>query len=154
MHIRLYLATAIIAISNAAWAVEKPFDPAGDAAKDLLAAEQQAKTEHKNILMDVGGNWCGWCIVLDRTLSGDAELHALLTKNYIFVHVNFSTENENAAFLAKYPAASGYPAWYVLSADGKLLKAEDTSDLEQNHQLNAGYNREALKKFLLANAPE
>jgi thiol-disulfide isomerase/thioredoxin len=144
---------AVWGLSAAAFAADKPFDPARDSAKDLAAAEQVAQREHKNILLDVGGNWCPWCILLDRMLGADAELHGLLEKNYVVVHVNFSRENANTAFLSGYPKAHGYPAWYVLSPEGKLLKAEDTSELEQDHKLNAGYNRETLKTFLVGNAP-
>ena len=136
------------------YAADKVFDPTRDSAKDLKAAVEQARAEHKNILMDVGGNWCPWCIVLDRTLKDDPELHALLTKHYVFLHVNFSRENENVNFLDSYPKATGYPAWYVLSSNGKLLKAEDTSELEQTHKIDAGYNKETLKKFLTENAPK
>ena len=142
-------------MSAAAWAVEKPFDPGSDPAKDLQAAMQRAQAEHKNILMDVGGNWCGWCLLLEKTLHEDAELSALLEKNYVVLHVNWSKENENAKFLKKYPEPKGYPSWYVLSAEGKLLKAEnDTSELEANHKLDQGYNKEALKRFLVKYAPK
>ena len=136
-----------------AYAADKVFDPTRDANKDLHAAMAEAQKEHKNILMDVGGNWCPWCILLDRMLNDDAELHALLEKNYVLLHVNFSRENENLDFLGPYPKAKGYPAWYVLSPKGKLLKAEDTSELEQTHKLDAGYNKDTLKKFLHENAP-
>jgi thiol:disulfide interchange protein len=142
-----------LGVSVSAYAGDKPFDPTRDSNKDLRAAMEQAHREHKNILMDVGGNWCPWCIVLDRTLNEDAELSVLLEKNYVLMHVNFSRENENLDFLAPYPKAKGYPAWYVLSAKGKLLKAEDTSELEQTHKLDAGYNKATLKTFLTENAP-
>ncbi len=89
---------ALAMASVGALAAEKPFDPTRDAAKDFRAAMAQAKSEHKNILMDVGGNWCPWCLVLDRTLAEDAGLHALLEKNYVVLHVNFSKENQNAGF--------------------------------------------------------
>jgi thiol:disulfide interchange protein len=150
------LMTAVLALGMVvpAFAADKPFDPTRDATKDLHAAMEQARAEHKNILMDVGGNWCPWCILLDRTLHDDPELHALLEKNYVLLHVNFSRENENLNFLGPYPKAKGYPAWYVLSAKGKLLKAEDTSELEQTHQLDAGYNTATLKAFLTENAPK
>jgi thiol:disulfide interchange protein len=121
----------------------------------LQAAMQQAQAEHKNILMDVGGNWCGWCLVLERTIHEDPELDTLLEKNYVVLHVNWSKENENTAFLKRYPAPKGFPSWYVLSPTGKLLKAEnDTSELEANHKLDQGYNKEALKKFLVKHAPK
>jgi thiol:disulfide interchange protein len=141
-----------LGVSVTAYAADKPFDPTRDSNKDLHAAIEQARMEHKNILMDVGGNWCPWCILLDRTLNDDPELHALLEKNYVLLHVNFSRENENLNFLGPYPKAKGYPAWYVLSPKGKLLKAEDTSELEQTHKLDAGYNTATLKTFLTENA--
>ena len=145
----------VVGMSAAAWALEKPFDPASDPAKDLQAAMQRAQAEHKNILMDVGGNWCGWCLVLEKTLHEDPELDALLEKNYVVLHVNFSKENENTKFLKRYPEPAGYPSWYVLSPTGKLLKAEnDTSELEANHKLDQGYNKEALKRFLEKYAPK
>lgn len=148
-----WIAAMVLSVSVAAYAADKPFDPVRDAGKDLHAAMEQAQREHKNILMDVGGNWCGWCLVLDRMLHEDQELHALLEKNYVLLHVNVSKENENLDFLGPYPKATGYPAWYVLSPKGKLLKAEDTSELEQTHKLDAGYNKETVKTFLVDNAP-
>ena len=149
---RVVAVAAAMMMSASAFAAEKLFDPTRDAAKDLEMAMGQAKAEDKNILLDVGGNWCPWCLVLDRTLASDAELHSLLDQKFIVVHVNFSKENQNKAFLHQYPKVKGYPAWYVLSADGKLLKAEDTSDLEATHKLDAGYNKVALRQFLTAQA--
>ena len=69
------------------------------------------------------------------------------------VRVNWSRENENAAFLAHYPKANGYPAWYVLAADGRLLKAEDTSELEEDYKLGSGYNKSRLAGFLRDSGP-
>ena len=145
----------MVSVSAAAWAMDKPFNPASDPAKDLQAAMQRAQAEHKNILMDVGGNWCGWCLVLEETLHGDAELSALLEKNYVVLHVNWSKENENAKFLKRYPEPAGYPSWYVLSPTGKVLKAEtNTGELEANHKIDQGYNKEALKSFLEKYTPK
>ena len=94
------------------------------------------------------GAWC-WT----ARWPSDAELHcAAGEKSYVVVHVNFSKENQNQEILRQYPKAQGYPAWYVLSADGKLLKAEDTSELEATHKLDAGYNRATLRSFLTTEA--
>ena len=153
-RLRLIAAVVGFAMALTANASEKIFDPARDSAADLQAAMEQARREHKNILMDVGGNWCPWCILVDRTLHEDPELKALLEKNFVLLHVDFSQGHENAAFLKSYPKATGYPAWYVLSPRGRLLKAEDTSELEQTHKLAAGYNKDALKRFLTENAPK
>ncbi len=82
--------------------------------------------------MDVGGNWCPSCIVLDRTLQSDPVLHTLLARNYVLLHVNWSSDNENKPLLSRYPQAHGYPALYVLSPTGQLVVAEDTSVFEQH----------------------
>ena len=141
------------AVPFVAVAADTLFDPGRDAAADLKAAEAEAQAQHKNILMDVGGNWCPWCLLLDRTLVEDGRLHQELEQNYVVLRVNFSRENQNQAFLSGFPKPHGFPAWYVLSPEGKLLKAEDTSELEQTHALGAGYNRAALDGFLKGNAP-
>ena len=145
MRLRLMMMVVVVLLGGAvaARAAEKVFDPSRDPAQDLRTAETKAQAEHKNILLDVGGNWCPWCILLDRTLAQDGDLR-----------VNWSRENQNAAFLSHYPKAKGYPSWYVLSADGKLLKAEnDTSELEQDHKLGSGYNKGRLMTFLEENGP-
>ncbi len=48
----------------------------------------------------------------------------------------------------KYPEAHGYPALYVLAPDGKLLKAEDTSELEEPTPAGSGYSQPSLATFL------
>ncbi len=151
---RRSLIIAVLGLAVAAHATDKLFDPSRDPSQDLRAAETQARTEHKNILVDVGGNWCPWCILLDRTLADDSGLRELLRTKYVVVRVNWSPENENVTFLRNYPAPKGYPAWYVLSSEGTLLKSEsDTSELEVNHKIANGYNKEALRRFLVQNQP-
>lgn len=154
LSVRTLAAAALLSAVSSAFAAEKIFDPAADPSKDLKAAEKVAEKEHKNILLDVGGDWCVWCRLVDKTLNEDAELHALLEKNFVVLRVNFSKENENKPFLSAYPKAEGYPQWYVLSAKGKLLKTENTSELEATHKIAQGYNREALKTFLEENGPK
>lgn len=157
-HAMKLLGAAALAVATLAaaglQAADKPFDPSRNPNTDLREAVRNAKREHKNILMDVGGNWCGWCILVDRTLREDPELHALLEKNYVVLRVNFSKENENPKFLGRYPKPTGYPAWYVLAPSGKLIKVEDTSELEQTHNLADGYSKDALRRFLTQNAPK
>ena len=153
-HLRfLVAATAILLASQALFAAENIFDPTRDPAKDLTAAEAQAKAEHKNILLDVGGNWCSWCHLLDRTLHENADLKSALESHFVVLHVNWSRENENEAFLSHYPKADGFPYLLVLSPEGKLLHAQPTSPLEADHKLGSGYNLEAMRAFLKAWAP-
>ena len=133
-------------VSASAFAADKPFDPARDPASDLKAAEAKAQAEHKNILLDVGGNWCGWCLVLDRFTREQPELRERLDR-FVVLHVNFSPENQNREFFSHYPKASGFPFFYVLSPDGRLLKAQSTDAFESDHVLGHGYSADRLKEF-------
>jgi thioredoxin-related protein len=147
VKILLRTVALLLALPLAAHAADHIFDPARDSAADLVAAEKQAAAEHKLILLDVGGNWCGWCVLFDRVSHSDAKLQDVLDKRYIVVHVNMSKENENRAFLSQYPKIPGYPHFFVLSADGKVLASQGTDIFERTHRMSEGYDPEMLTDF-------
>ncbi|MGH8852126.1 MAG: thioredoxin family protein [Casimicrobiaceae bacterium] len=121
------------------------FDPARDAARDLAAAQAQASMQGKRVIVDVGGEWCVWCHIMDRFLAFDPELRRLRDRSYVWVKVNYSQENPNTALLSRFPPVAGYPHLFVLDAGGKLLHSQDTSELEEGR----GYSRERFRAFLL-----
>jgi len=125
------------------------FDPKRDPAKDLEAAKVQAQKDNKRILLDVGGEWCGWCKLLDQYFIDKKEIGAYLKENYVVVKVNFSQENENKAFLGAFPKISGYPHFFVLEKDGKFLHSQDTALLEEGQ----GYSDSKMMAFLKKWAP-
>jgi thioredoxin-related protein len=143
----LRAAALLLLLPIAARAAEHIFDPSRDAAADLAAAERQATAEHKLILLDVGGNWCGWCMLFDGVSHSDAKLHDVLEKKYVVVHVNMSKENENGAFLSQYPKISGYPHFFVLSAGGKVIISQSTDIFERTHKEADGYDPDMLAEF-------
>ena len=120
------------------------FDPDRDAAADVAAAVAQARAEGKRVLVDVGGEWCSWCHVMDRFFERDTEAMRLRESRYVWVKVNYSPENRNAALLARWPRVAGYPHLFVLDADGKLLHSQDTGELESGR----GYDRARFLAFL------
>jgi thiol:disulfide interchange protein len=142
----LFALVALVAINAAAPPAEHrtPFDPKRDPDKDLQVAVAQARQEHKRILLDIGGEWCVWCHILDKTLEGDRTLTDLLAAHYVVVKVNFSEENKNSAFLSHFPKIEGYPHLFVLDQDGKLLHSQNTDLLESGK----GYNLKAVQDFL------
>ncbi|UWZ82715.1 thioredoxin family protein [Occallatibacter riparius] len=123
------------------------YDPKRDPAKDLAAAQAQAAAGHKRILMEVGGDWCSWCKILDKFFLEHADVRSARDAEFVLLKVNFSGNNENVAFLSQYPAIPGYPWIFVLDGDGKLLKSVDTNTLESG---NTGYSEKAIRDFLTA----
>lgn len=57
---------------------------------NLDTAREQAKTEHKDILVDfTGSNWCGFCIALDKEVFHTAEYKAEAPKHFVSVELDF-----------------------------------------------------------------
>jgi len=126
------------------------YDPKRDPEKDLAMAEVQAKQAHKRILMVVGGDWCAWCKNLEKFYTEHADVLALRDANYLVLKVNMSSLNENTAFLLHFPKIPAYPYFFVLDADGKLLKAQSSGELEAGAD---SYYVKPFKDFLTAWAP-
>jgi thiol:disulfide interchange protein len=125
-------ATALIVLCVNARAQDLPakFDPGRDAAKDVATAVALAKVQAKRVIVDVGGEWCSWCHIMDRYIAANADVRTLVESRYVWVKVNYSNENKNAALLSRWPKVKGYPHLFVLDADGKLLQSQDTGELE------------------------
>lgn len=131
-------------------ATDKIFDPNRDAAADLKAGIAKAKSTKKRVLVDVGGNWCGWCHKLDKLFKENAEIASALKKHYVIVKINYSQENKNEKVLAEFPAISGYPHLFVLDGTGKLLHSQDTGLLETGDH----HDPEKVMAFLNKWAPK
>jgi thioredoxin-related protein len=147
----LVLSVALVSAfaQNAAKPVEKIFDPSRDAQADLTAGLKLATKEKKRVLIDVGGNWCGWCHKLDKLFKENVEIGKLLKDKYVIVKVNFSPENKNEALLSKVPTIQGYPHLFVLDAKGKLLHSQDTGLLETGPAHDPVKVIDFLKKWAL-----
>lgn len=121
------------------------FDPTRDAAKDISDAVADAKRTNRRVILDVGGEWCGWCHALDRYFVEHDDLRGLRDQHYVWLKVNYSPENTNTVVLGRYPRINGYPHLFVLDQDGSLVQSQDTSPLEEG----PSYNYDRMKTFLL-----
>jgi thioredoxin-related protein len=146
-----FLAAVVLAVACNAFALDLPkkFDPSRDPAQDVAAAAAAAKEQGKRVLVDVGGEWCVWCHLMDDFIKANADVRAVLDANYILVKVNWSPQNKNEAFLGKLPAIKGYPHLFVLDGDGKLVHSQETDVLEQGR----GYDKAKFLAFLRKYAP-
>ena len=126
------------------------FDPKRDPRVDLSEAVTKATASDKRIILDVGGEWCVWCVYMDRFFVENPGLEKRREANFVWLKVNMGPDNENKTFLSIYPEAKGYPHLYVLDQAGKLLQSQDTSALEQGK----GYNLIKFTRFLKAWSPK
>jgi thiol:disulfide interchange protein len=133
--------------SAAAQDLPRTFDPDRDAQKDVAAAVAIAKAQGKRVLVDVGGEWCSWCHIMDRFIEGNADVRALREENYVWVKVNWSKANKNEALLSRWPAIRGYPHLFVLDGTGRLVHSQDTEVLEAGRDYDKAKFVEFLKKW-------
>lgn len=148
MRVKLFtLATLLMVAAPLAHSALKDIypDPA-QAKRDLATALRAAPAEHKRILLDFGGNWCGDCHVLDIYFHDPANA-PILNANFILVDINVGRYDANLDLAKKYkiPLEKGVPALAVLSEDGKLIYSQRTGEFEAMGKMQPS----AVTKFLV-----
>ena len=100
-----------------------------DPKAQIASALKQASLEHKRVILDFGGDWCGDCQVLDIYFHQSPNLE-LLDKNFLLVHVDIGRFDKNLDIPEKYnvPLKKGVPALAVLDSDGKLLYSQQSAE--------------------------
>jgi thiol:disulfide interchange protein len=156
---KLFFITAIIALSFTAKAQEaakpegpKLYNPAADAKADIAAAVKKAQAQHKNILLQIGGNWCVWCLRFNDLVTTDADLNKYMNDNYVVLHINWSPENKNEALLANlgYPQRFGFPVFVVLDDKGNRLHTQNSAYLEEGK----GHSKAKVMEFFEGWSPK
>src|ERR1041385_1909272 len=90
-----------LSIFSATFAAASPgdtaqlYNPSANAQKDIAAAVAKAKSEKKFVMLVAGGNWCSWCKLFNKTVTGDKQLDSVISENFIVYHLNYSDENKN-----------------------------------------------------------
>lgn len=109
------------------------YDEAADGRAQIDAALARAARENRRVLVQWGGNWCGWCIRLHDLCSSDKELRRKLQYEYEVVHVDIGRWDKHMDLAASYGAdlkGNGVPFLTVLAADGSVLANQETGSLE------------------------
>ncbi len=125
---------------------EKIYNPDADAMADLNKAIATAKVENKHVFVQIGGNWCPWCILMHKFYTSDKEIDSIMKADYVRVMVNYSRDNKNLDVMKRlgYPQRFGFPVIVILDGDGNVLHIQNTAYLEEGK----GYNRKKFIEFL------
>lgn len=136
---KLFALAALTIAPAIALAAPKEIYPDPSQAKvDLAAALKTAAAQHKRVILDFGGNWCGDCQVLDIYFHNQQNL-PLLESNYVLVHVNVGHFDANTDIAEKYniPLHKGVPALAVLNEHGKLLYSQTGGEFEDMRHMES-----------------
>jgi thioredoxin-related protein len=127
------------------------YDEKADAKALIDAGLAVAKRENRRVLIQWGGNWCSWCVLLHDRFKKDPALAKTLLYEYALVHID---SNNNMDLATKYGAdlkKNGVPFLTVLDADGKVLANQSTVPFETKEGDNNGHDSKKLQAFLTAN---
>lgn len=138
----LFLTNGLRAQENQA---PKLYHPEADAEKDVAVAVAKAAKEKKFVLLQMGGNWCGWCIRFNKFVTDDPQLDSMVKANFVVYHLNYSPENKNEKQFAKYgfPQRFGFPVFVVLDEKGNRIHTQNSVYLEEGN----GYDRKRVMDF-------
>lgn len=118
-------------IANLPVVVMQPYNESADAERDLKAAFARARKNHKRVLIDMGGNWCGDCVVMANIFELP-EMKPFLEKHYEIVSVDVGRYKKNMQIPARYGVdlKGGVPAMLIVTADGKPVNPKELSALQ------------------------
>jgi thioredoxin-related protein len=123
----------------------KLYDPSLDGMKQISEAVSTAEAGKKHVLIQYGGNWCGWCIRFDAFCKADTAIMKVINNNYVAVKLNYDQANRNDAaneYLGN-PVRFGFPVFIILDGNGKVLHIQDSALLEEGQ----GYSRDKVLGF-------
>ena len=142
--------------SNAQSNLKKVYDETIDPMEQIDKAVVKAKSTDKNVICQLGGNWCRWCLMFADFIEKDAELTKFINENFVFIHSNYNPReraDEKALTMLKRlgnPERFGFPVFVVLDETGKVIHTQDSSYLEEGN----GYNRDKVVRFFQNWTPE
>jgi len=148
----LFSIVCLFLLSNSYGQTARIYNPEADVSSAISQGLIRAKAENKHLFLQIGGNWCPWCLKFHKLITEDSDIKALMDKSYIFLLVNYSKENKNLAALKKldYPQRFGFPVFVILDADGHRIHTQNSSYLEEGD----GYSKKKVVDFMTQWAPE
>ena len=104
-----------------------PFAPDADANAAVDAAFARARKSGKRVLIDLGGNWCGDCLVLANIMRLP-EMKSFLAAHFEMVSVDVGRFDKNLQIPARFGITKrleGVPAVIVAEPDGRFVNRGD-----------------------------
>ncbi len=137
----LYFAGMLVSVAQV-----NIYNPNANAAQDLEKAVAEANRQGKHVLVQIGGNWCPWCVKLHQLFTTDSSVAAVIDKSYVVVKINYSKENKNLEILNKLdkPQRFGFPVLVILNGNGQRIHTQDSGLLESGD----GYDLKKVTGFL------
>lgn len=122
------------------------YNPSIDGNQQIDEAIAKARGSNKMVLVQVGGNWCPWCIKFANMIVTDGELLNAMRQNFEWVHLNTGDGNENQAALQRLrnPEQHGFPVFVLLDSEGNYVNTYPSDTFAGGD----GFDRSKVLSFL------
>lgn len=139
---------ALFLIPSALCQFREIYSDTADAHVEVRDALARAAREHKRVILDFGGNWCGDCKVLDIYFHKEPNA-SLLASNFVLVDVNIGRYDKNLDLAQRYdvPLKKGVPALAVLDGRGHLLYSQRQGEFEAMRHMDPGSVTQFLDRW-------
>lgn len=134
----------------------KVYDENIDPMAQIDHALAKAAKGKKNVIVQLGGNWCVWCLRFADFITKDSLINTTIEQNFEYIHVNTPQRGTPQAKAAEplqkrlnNAGRFGYPALVVLDPQGRVLHIQDSSFLESGKS----YDAEKVMRFLRSWTP-
>jgi thiol:disulfide interchange protein len=124
------------------------YSETADPHAEIKEALAKAAREHKRVIIDFGGNWCGDCQVLDIYFHQEPNA-SLLASNYVLVDVNIGHMDRNTDIAEKYgvPLKRGVPGLAVIDPNGTVVYSQRNGEFESMRKMDPNSVTEFLNTW-------
>ena len=135
----LFIATLSLNLS-----AQKLYDETATWEKQLTEALEKAKKEGKQVLIQMGGNWCKWCLRFNEFVNNDSQIKKVAEENYVVLHLNYNKKDTAMLERLEHPDRFGFPVIIILDENGKRLHTQNSYYLEEGE----GYHKKKVLSCL------
>jgi thioredoxin-related protein len=121
------------------------YDTKADATADIAKAVEKASQSGKHVFLQIGGNWCPWCVKFHNFVKADEEINTYVKTNFEVVKVNYDQHNKQVELMEKlaFPQRFGFPVFVILDGKGNRIHTQNSAFLEKDKS----YDRDRVLRF-------
>lgn len=129
---------SLLVLSFHTQARDVPYPAAANAKADVRKALEQAKANHRPVLIFFGANWCEDCRALADSLK-QPQNAALMANDFNVVKVNVGNFDHNLDLAKRFgdPIGNGIPAAVLVSPGLKIVYSTKAGELSNARRMSA-----------------
>jgi len=131
----IFLGILFLVIIDCAYSqTEKVYNPDADAKKEIEDAIKKTTKNGKHVFLQIGGNWCPWCIKFHNFVKANEEINSYIKDNFEVVKVNYDNVNRQEELMKKlgFPQRFGFPVFVILDSSGNRIHTQNSAFLEKD----------------------